>query len=144
MTSTRELAAIVLFMVLGTGGAIAAEAGPGDAALVAAGYRQWEAGRVEEAAKSFEQAIALNQHSVEAHMKLGGLLLASNRYAEAIQTYQKLLAFDAENARAWIALGLAYRHTGRAELSRAAFGEAVRIEPARKAQLAGLLESPSQ
>jgi tetratricopeptide (TPR) repeat protein len=144
MTSMKELAAIVLVLLLGVGGAIAAEAGPADSALVAAGYRQWEAGRVEEAAKSFDQAIAVNPRSVAAHMKLGGLLLSNNRYAEAIQTYQKLLAFDADNAMAWIALGLAYRHAGKAELSRAAFSEAVRIEPVRKAQLAGLLESPSQ
>jgi tetratricopeptide (TPR) repeat protein len=144
MTSMRELAAIVLFLLLGAAGAVAAEAGPGDAALVAAGFRHWEAGRVEEAAKSFEQAIAVNPRSVEAHMKLGGLLLTSNRYAEAIRTYQRLISFDADNARAWIALGLAYRHAGQPELSRAAFGEAVRIEPARKTQLAGLLESPTK
>jgi protein O-GlcNAc transferase len=144
MTSMRERAAIVLVLLLGAGGAIAAETGPADAALVAAGYRQWEAGRIEDARKSFEQAIAVNPHSVEAHMKMGGLLLTNNRYPEAIQTYQKLIAFDADNAKAWIALGLAYRHTGQPELSRAAFGEAVRIEPARNAQLAGLLESPTR
>jgi len=144
MSLMGEWTAIVLAALLGATGAVAADAGAPDAALVADGYRQWEQGRLEEARKSFEQAIAANPRSVEAHLKLGGLLLANQRYAEAIPVYQRLISLDANNAKAWIALGLAYRHANQTELARAAFAEALRIEPERQAQLAGLLDSPRQ
>jgi tetratricopeptide (TPR) repeat protein len=137
-----EWAAIVVVASLGATGTIAAEAAPTEAGLVSAGYRQWEAGRIDEARQSFEHAIAINPRSVDAHMKLAGLLLSNRRYADAIPIYQKLIAFDAGNAKAWIALGLAYRHTSQPELSRAAFAEALRLEPARQSQLAALIEPP--
>lgn len=109
--------------------------------LIAQGDKYWAAGRLDDARKSFEQAKANNPRSVPAHMKLGGFQLASQKYNDAIQTYQNAISLDANNAKAWIGLGLAYRHTARGELARAAFAEAVRIEPARKSQLAPLLEA---
>jgi hypothetical protein len=41
-------------------------------------------------------------------------------------------------------LGLAYLHAGQRELSRAAFEEAVRVEPGRKEQLARLLDKSAK
>ena len=135
--------AVALSATLLTSWAAAAEAvQPPDEVLLIQGDRQWADGRLDEARKSFEQAVANNPQSVAARMKLGGFQLGNNRYSTAVETYQQTISLDANNAKAWIGLGMAYLHTGQNELSRAAFGEAIRIDPARKAQLAQLAEKP--
>jgi tetratricopeptide (TPR) repeat protein len=114
------------------------------ALALAQGDKLWAAGRLDDARKSFEQAVAADPRSPAALMKLGGLLLSSRSYPAAIQTYQRALSLDPNNARAWMGLGLAYLHGGQRELSRAAFDEAVRVDPSRKAQLAQWTEKPSE
>ena len=119
----------------------AAEAiNPSKEALLAQGNKLWKEGKVEEARKSFEQAVSANPGSIDAHMKLGGLLLYDHNYTAAIGVYQQTISLDAKNAKAWIGLGVAYLHTGKRELSKAAFDEAVLADPSRKEQLAGLTE----
>ena len=110
------------------------------ASLLAQGNKQWSDGKLIDARKSFEQAVAANPGAVDGQMKLAGLLLASGKYDVAVKTYQAAISLDGKNVRAWMGLGVAYRHAGDKELSRAAFEEAVRIEPARKAQLAKVME----
>jgi len=134
----RVVTAALALSLLATG------AWAADAALLAQGGKQWEAGKLEDARKSFELAVAGDPRSVDAHMKLGGLLLSTNNLAPAIQTYQKAISLDARNAKAWIGLGMAYLHSGQRELSRAAFDEAIRVDPSRKTQLARLAEKPAQ
>lgn len=139
----KVTAAVALAMTLLTCWAAETEAvKPTDEALVRQGDTQWANGRLDEARKSFEQAVAVNPRSVANRMKLGGFQLANNRYSPAIETYQQTISLDGNNAKAWIGLGMAYLHTGRHELSRAAFAEAIRIEPARKEQLSQLAEKP--
>jgi cytochrome c-type biogenesis protein CcmH/NrfG len=41
-------------------------------------------------------------------------------------------------------LGFAYLHSGQPELSRAAFAEAIRVDPSRRDQLAALAEERKQ
>ena len=103
--------------------------------LIAQGDQQWAASNLDDAQKIFERAVNADPRSVEAHMKLGGLQLSRNDFSGSIQTYQHVIGLDPKNVRAWMGLGISYMHTGKNELSRAAFDEAVRIEPARKAQL---------
>ena len=119
-------------------------AAPADDGLLAQGDKQWAEGRVSDARTSFEQALKANPRSVDAHMKLAGLLFSNRNYSEAIRTYQKTISLDGNNARAWMGLGLAYRHTSQAELAKAAFEEAVRIDPGRKAQLAQLADKTAE
>ncbi len=111
-----------------------------EAALIAQGDKHWAAARLDDAARSFEQAVAANPDSVAAHMKLAGLQLSRQDYNRAAQTYQRTISLDAKNSKAWIGLGFAYRHTARSELARAAFEEAARLDPSRKPQLAPLLQ----
>jgi Flp pilus assembly protein TadD len=139
MQSNIKFVAAALVLNLLAAGAWAA-----DTVLIAQGSKQWEEGRLGDARKSFELAAAADPGSVEAHMKLGGLLLSSSDAAAAIPIYQRVISLDANNAKAWMGLGLAYLHAGQKELSRAAFEEAVRVEPGRKAQLAGLLDKPAK
>jgi Tfp pilus assembly protein PilF len=135
--------AAVIVAGLWAPGAVATGAAS-DATLIGRGNQQWAAGRVEDARKSFEQAVAANPRSVEAHMKLAGLQLSSGDNSAAIQTYQRVIGLDGKHAKAWIGLGMAYLHSGQRELSRAALGEAVRADPALKAQFAELLETPAE
>jgi tetratricopeptide (TPR) repeat protein len=123
---------------------IAAGAWAADGYLITQGAKQWEQGRLDEARQSFEQAVAADPRSIETRMKLGGLQLASRSYTAAIQTYQQVLGLDGNNAKAWIGMGFAYLHSGQQELSRAAFAEAIRVEPGRKAQLAPLASGPAE
>ena len=137
-----NIAAATLAATLLVQGAWAGNDG-GETALVAQGDKQWAAGRLDDARRSFEEAVTVNPRSPDAHMKLAGLQLSGRNYAAAIQTYQRIIGLDGNNAKAWIGLGMAYLHSGQHELSRAAFGEAVRADPSRKAQLAPLLEKPA-
>jgi Tfp pilus assembly protein PilF len=109
--------------------------------MIAQGDKQWAEGKLDDARNSFELAVAANPGATDAPMKLAGLFLASGKYSNAIQTYQKAIGLDAKNARVWIGLGMAYLHTGQKALSQAAFEEAIRLEPSRKSQLAKLTES---
>lgn len=139
----KVTAAVTLTVTLLTSWVVAAEAvKPPDQVLVIQGDKQWADGRLDEARASFTQAVTLNPRSVTARMKLGGFQLGNNSYSSAIGTYQQTISLDANNAKAWIGLGMAYLHTGQHELSRAAFSEAIRIEPARKEQLSQLAEKP--
>ena len=135
--------AVSLSLLTSSGWAVDA-ARPASDPLIVQGDKQWADGRLDEARKSFELAVAANPKSVPARMKLGGFQLSTRSYSAAVTTYQGTISLDASNALAWVGLGMAYRHASEPELARAAFSEAIRIEPARKAQLAQLAEKPGK
>lgn len=146
MDFKSAIAAFACAALLSAAGAQAANAPAAkadEATLISQGDKAWADKKLDEAKKNFQAAVAANPRSITAHMKLAGYLLANNQFTGAIETYQKTISLDNNNAKAWMGLGMAYLHTGQKELSRAAFSEAVRIEPARKAQLAKLIEEPA-
>lgn len=108
-------------------------------ALIAQGDPQWAAGQLDQAQKSFEQAVKDDPTSVSAHMKLAGLQLSRQEFKSCIATYQGAIGLDANNARAWLGLGFAYLHTGQSALSLAAFNEAIRVDPVNREKLASVL-----
>lgn len=108
--------------------------------LIIRGEKQWAAGDLDGAQQDFEQAGQVDPNSVEAFMKLGGLQLARNDFGHSILTYQHVIGLDQKNVRAWMGMGIAYMHTGQNELSLAAFGEAVRLDPTRREQLAVVMD----
>ena len=108
--------------------------------LMTQGNKLWGEGKIEEARKSFEKAVIANPRAIDAHMKLGGLLLSDHNYTAAIDVYQQTISLDKKNVKAWMGLGISYLHAGKRELAQAAFDEAIQIDPSRKAQLAGLAE----
>lgn len=109
------------------------------AVLIAKGDQLWLAGKLDEAQKIFEQAVKTDPRATEAYLKLGGLQLSRNDFTGSIQTYQHVIGLEPKNVRAWMGLGIAYLHTGKNELSRSAFDEAIKMEPARKEQLEPLI-----
>jgi tetratricopeptide (TPR) repeat protein len=108
-------------------------------ALIAQGDQQWAAGKLDLAQKAFEQAVGAEPRSVGAHMKLAGLQLYRQEFKACIETYQQTIGLDAKNAKAWLGLGFAYLHTGKNDLSLAAFNEAIRIDPGNQEKLAPVL-----
>jgi Tfp pilus assembly protein PilF len=107
--------------------------------LLAKGYEQWSAGHLDKAQHLYESAVKAAPTSVEAHMRLAGLYLTGKDYGASTKQYQRAISLDPKNAKAWIGLGISYLHSGDKNLTRAAWEEAIRVEPARKAQLAPLV-----
>lgn len=107
--------------------------------LITQGDQQWATGQLDAAQRTFEKAVHTEPRSVKAHMKLAGLQLSRQDFKGCIGTYQRTIGLDANNAKAWLGLGFSYLHTGQNALSSAAFGEAIRIEPANQEILASVL-----
>ena len=108
--------------------------------LIEQGNEHWTAGRFANAQQSYEQAIERDPRSVDAHMKLAGLLLAQQRFAAGAKAFQRAIALDPNNDKAFVGLAIAYLHGGERELSQAALREALRINPGRAEQLRPILE----
>lgn len=130
---------LIGFAVLITSFVIWSAQAPMPPDLLAQGEQQWAAGELDQAQKSFEQALQAQPRSVSAHMKLAGLQLSRQQFTACIDTYQRAIGLDANNARVWLGLGFAYLHTGQDALAMAAFNQAVRADPSTQEKLAPLL-----
>lgn len=103
--------------------------------LMKKGDKQWEANQLDAAMESYLAAEKADPGSVELLMKKAGLQMMTLHYSDAVETYQKAIGLDPQNAKAFIGMGVSYLHNGAMVLAKAAFEEAIKIEPARKAQL---------
>lgn len=137
--SLWRIAQTSFITLIATAFLLSAQAEDMPSSLIAKGGELWATGNLEGAQKTFEQAVSLDPRSITAHMKIAGVQLTRNDFNGSIKTYQHVIGLDPKNALAWIGLGIAYLHTGKNELSRAAFEEAVRIDPNRKEQLASVI-----
>ena len=138
MKKPTHFASLLLALaLLGGGEAQATSASAGT--LVSQGDQQWKAGQLADAQKSFQAALAVDPKSVDIQLKLAGLQLSNNDFAACIPSYQNAIGLDAGNVRAWLGLGFAYLHTGKNSLSMAAFQEAIRLDPSKKAALQPML-----
>lgn len=115
--------------------AVAGNAG----ATIAAADRLWEQGKLDDAQKAFEAAVAADPESAQMRLRLAGFQLSRQQTTACIVNYQKVISQEPKNSKAWIGLGLAYLHSSRAPLARAAFEEAIRVDPTRKEKLAPLI-----
>jgi cytochrome c-type biogenesis protein CcmH/NrfG len=86
-----------------------------------------------------QAALAAGPPSVDMELKLAGQQLSNNDFAACIPSYQHIIGLDPGSVRAWLGLGFAYLHTGKNSLSMAAFAEAMRLDPSKKAALQPLL-----
>ena len=92
-------------------------------------------GKLPEALSALQEAVAADPQSSLAYQRLGGAQLMSQDYASSIQSFQRAIGLDARNAEAFVGMGMAYLHTGRLGLARAALEEAKRIEPAKQIRI---------
>jgi DNA-binding response OmpR family regulator/Flp pilus assembly protein TadD len=85
--------------------------------LVSIGQAAIDEEKFKRAATTFRKALSLKPDSVDAKAGLGVALVGSDAgdsaYREAITLLSDVVRKDAQNARAWLALGLAYQMLGR-------------------------------
>ncbi|MEI7429138.1 MAG: tetratricopeptide repeat protein [Betaproteobacteria bacterium] len=101
--------------------------------------KYWADGKFEQAQKAFETAVAEEPDLAPVRLRLAGFQLARQQTGAAISNYQKVVSQEPRNSTAWIGMGLAYLHSSRPELARAAFTEAVRVDPSRQEKIAPLI-----
>jgi len=133
------LATVWIALALLSGSTAAQARSAATTALITQAEQQWKAGQLDEAQKTFKEALAEEPGAVDIELKVAGLQLSNNDFAACIPSYQHVIGLDANNVRAWLGLGFAYLHTGKNSLSMAAFNEALRLDPSKKDALNPML-----
>ena len=86
---------------------------------------QW----AEQAKKSSEAAIRLNNKLAQVYVTLGMIQTGTGRYDEAVQSLQKALQLDPVNSDAYWELGRTYEATGRLKDAQSTYVNAVAVRP---------------
>ena len=102
--------------------------------------RYWSAGQLDQAQQAFEAAVKAEPGSVAVRLRLAGFQRSRQQFEASMVFVTQAISQEPGNSRAGIGLGMAFLHSSRPESARAAFEEAIRADPARKEQLARLLE----
>ncbi|MEJ2309560.1 MAG: tetratricopeptide repeat protein [Gammaproteobacteria bacterium] len=106
---------------------------------IAEGDRLSAAGEWEEAIAAYRKAISEKPDSSVALTRLGGAMLARQRYSDSIGYFQEAISRDAGNHGAFIGLGISYLHMGRYDLSRAALQEARKLPSGKQEDIDRML-----
>lgn len=86
-------------------------------------------GRLEEAARAFEQAVALDPSNGNAFYGLGNVYAELGRWADAVIAYNKAVSLNKDDVEAYNNLGIALAERGQYVQAAAAFEKAVKIYP---------------
>jgi len=97
--------------------------------LVLVGQIHWEANRIEEAGRSFQQAEKDSPDSVPALLGLGDVAARLGNYGEAEQRYRRALELDAKSAEAANGLGLVLGKRGHFDEGRQYLQKAISLRP---------------
>jgi choline-sulfatase len=89
-----------------------------------------EAGRLDDALRAEDRAIALDPGLPELHNHRGVVLARSGRTAPALQAFERATALDPNNGRAWNNRGNALRAAGQRAAAAEAYRTAMRLSPA--------------
>jgi tetratricopeptide (TPR) repeat protein len=107
--------------------------------LIGQGEAQLKEGRFEEAIATLQEAVATDPGSSLALTRLGGAQVLKQEYAAGIESFKRAISLDAKNADAFLGMAVAYLHSGRYALARAALEEAKRIDPSKRAEVDKLI-----
>src|SRR4029078_8851709 len=88
-----------------------------------------EAGRVDEAAKEFSEAIRLNPGSAKAHVNLGSLLTAKGEFDVAESHFEQALGIEPKRAEDNSGYASLLDHLGRNDQAAAECETAIRLAP---------------
>jgi tetratricopeptide (TPR) repeat protein len=88
-----------------------------------------EAGRADEAAKEFAEAIRLNPGSAKAHVNLGSLLTAKGEFGEAQNHFERALQIEPKNAEYHSGYAYLLDQLGRKEQAASECETAIRLAP---------------
>lgn len=86
-------------------------------------------GRLEEAARAFEQAVALDPSNGNAFYGLGNVYAELGRWADAVIAYNKAVSLNKDDVEAYNNLGIALAERGQYVQAASAFEKAVKIYP---------------
>ncbi|HJQ35371.1 MAG TPA: tetratricopeptide repeat protein [Pyrinomonadaceae bacterium] len=86
-------------------------------------------GRLPEAAKAFEQAVALDPDNGNAYFALGNVYAEMGRWADAVNAYYKAVSLNKNDVEAHNNLGVALGQRGQHAQAAAAFERAIKIYP---------------
>ncbi len=86
-------------------------------------------GRLAEAARAFEQAVALDPSNGNAHYALGNVYAEMGRWADAVNAYYKALSLNKEDVEALNNLGVALGMRGQHVQAASAFQRAIKVYP---------------
>lgn len=86
-------------------------------------------GRLEEAARAFEQAVALDPSNGNAYYGLGNVYSELGRWADAVIAYYKAVSLNKDDVEAYNNLGIALGERGQYVQAASAFEKAIRIYP---------------
>lgn len=103
------------------------------------GESQLREGKIEEAVASLQQAVVADPRSSLAYTRLGGAQVLKQDYNAGLESFKQAIALDANNANAFVGMAVAYLHTARYSLARAALEEAKRIDPAKQEEVDRLI-----
>jgi tetratricopeptide (TPR) repeat protein/protein involved in polysaccharide export with SLBB domain len=93
------------------------------------GTRYAVAGRLDEAAAAFEQAVRLDPKNGDAYFSLGNVYSEQGRWDDAVAAYEKAVALRKKDGEAHNNLGVALGRRGEYERAAAAFERAIEIFP---------------
>ena len=82
------------------------------------------AGDIQGALSVYEAMTRSHPGSHEAFAQLGGMQLLDQRYADAVESFQRAITLGDDGTRSFIGMGMAYLHLGELGPARAAFVEA--------------------
>ena len=125
---------LALLMVV-TGGIHGVHAADELNSLLERGQKQLDAGQLDEALASYQQAVQKDPNSSLAYTRLGGTRLLRQEYGDSITDFQQAIMLDQTNAGAFLGMAMAYLHLGRYELARQSLNEAERLDPSKKAEI---------
>lgn len=135
--SGHPIARLVLVFTLALVGSAGATTTLED--LLTASQTQIQAGQLDQALASLQQAIAADPRSSLAHTRLGGLYLLRQEYRAGIQSFQQAISLDPRDGDAFVGLAIAYLHLGNHGPARAALQQAASLKPERRAEIDRLL-----
>jgi tetratricopeptide (TPR) repeat protein len=107
--------------------------------LVRKGEDLLKAGQIAEAVATLKQAVAQAPDSSLAYTRLGGAQVLHQEYDAGIESFKRAISLDGTNAEAFVGMAVAYIHTARYPLARAALEEAKRIEPSKREKIDELI-----
>jgi len=107
--------------------------------LVRKGEGLMKAGQIPEAIAVLKDAVAQAPDSSLAYTRLGGAQVLHQDYDAGIESFKRAISLDDTNADAFVGMAVAYIHTARYPLARAALEEAKRIDPSKQKKIDELI-----
>lgn len=107
--------------------------------LIQQGEALMQEGKNQEALEVLSRAVEADPHSSLAYTRLGGAQLLQQQYAAGIDSFRQAIMLDGKNADAFVGMAVAYLHTARYEMARAALDEAKGIDASKTAEIDKLI-----